>query len=129
MSLQRPRAWQRVAALAPLLLVLVSLPSQVLLRCRMDGLLRDACCCPRASEAAPPAGPTVASDGCCKSETAVRQLPVARTTPPPDATPAPVAIELPPARPETVAIARSVRPSAPAREGPRILLLKQAFLI
>jgi hypothetical protein len=117
-----------VVALAPLLLVLVSLPSQVLMRCRMDGLLRDSCCCPRGGDAVP-AVPTVAAASCCQGETSVRQLPVVRTTPAPDATPAPIATALPALAPQPGTGTRSFRPTAPAREGPPLLLLKQAFLI
>ena len=112
MSLPRPGAWQRVVALAPLLLVLVSLPSQVLMRCRMDGLLRDSCCCPR-GDGAVLAGPTVASASCCQGETSVRQLPVVRTTAAPDATPAPIATALPALAPQPGPRTRAVRPAAP----------------
>ena len=48
---RRLPAWQKVVAFAPLLLLLVSLPSEMLTRCRMDGLLRAACCCPAQEEA------------------------------------------------------------------------------
>src|SRR5688572_27843791 len=96
MRFGRPGAWQRVVALAPLLLVLVSLPSQVLIRCQMDGLLREACCCPRGDgDRAAPAGPAVASASCCKSETAVSQLPAVRTTAAPDATPTLISVVVP----------------------------------
>jgi hypothetical protein len=127
MNLRRPGAWQRLLALAPLLLVLVSLPSEVLLRCRMDGQLRDDCCCPRDRE--PPAVPAVSARDCCAPETSVRQLPVASVPAPPDAAPVPLitALASPLAAPAT--LVGSVRPSAPAREGPPLRLLKQAFLI
>jgi len=128
MNLRRPGAWQRVVALAPLLLVLVSLPSQVLVRCQMDGLLRESCCCPNAHQDSP-GGPTLSGAGCCKSVTSVRQLPVVRTAPSPEAAPAPVAVALPLAAPDPTPSFRHVRPAAPAREGPPLLLLKQAFLI
>ena len=128
MRLRRPGAWQRVVALAPLLLLLASLPSQVLMRCRMDGLLRDSCCCPRTSDATP-AGPTVSGTSCCNSETTVSNVPVVRTTANPDVTPTLVAVSLPSPGPEAELRVRSIRPAAPAREGPPLLLLKQAFLI
>lgn len=127
MDLRRPGAWQRVLALAPLLLLIVSLPSQVLLRCRMDGRVREACCCPRDQGPAPDA-PVLSRADCCARETSVRQVPAVRAPEPGDAAAAPVAVAVvlvpPPA-----AAPRLSAPTAPAREGPPIRLLKQAFLI
>ena len=125
MNLRRPGAWQRVLALAPLLLLLVSLPSQVLLRCRMDGHLRDSCCCPREQ---PSQAPAAAAADCCRPETSVRQVPAARAPEPGDAAAAPVT-RIVTLAPPPVAAPRMLRPLAPAREGPPLLLLKQAFLI
>src|SRR4051794_30155143 len=128
MELRRPGAWQRLLALAPLLVVLVSLPSQVLLRCRMDGQLRDACCCPRDDQPAP--APALSRADCCAAETSVRQLPVVRAPAAPD--PAPVlaaSVLFPTLAPAPEMPARPPRPNAPAREGPPLRLLKQAFLI
>jgi hypothetical protein len=129
MNLRRPRIWQRLVALAPLVLVLVSLPSQVLVRCRMDGRLREACCCPRDAGAAP-AAPAVTSADCCAPETSVRQLPVARASAATESAPV-LAVTFLSALPDAAkrTPARRARPSAPAREGPPLRLLKQAFLI
>jgi len=127
MSFRRPGAWQRVLALAPLVLVLVSLPSQVLLRCRMDGQLRDACCCPREQQPQGPAA-AISSADCCRPETSVRQVPVARAPELSDAASAPVT-SIATLAPPPVPAPPLFRPLAPAREGPPLRLLKQAFLI
>jgi hypothetical protein len=84
----RPGSWQRVLALAPLLLVIVSLPTQVLVRCRMDGQVRERCCCPAAQNESP--APALQAPDCCDREVAVRSLPTVRTAP--EAVTAPVVI-------------------------------------
>lgn len=57
MSTRVSLLWVRVVALAPLLALLAALPSQVLMRCRMDGQIRvAACCCPASSRVNPGAG-------------------------------------------------------------------------
>jgi hypothetical protein len=131
MKLRRPGAWQRVLAIAPLLLAAVSLQSQVVLRCRMDGQVREACCCP-GQKGEQPAVPAVSATCCCDREISEHRLPSIRTTPPNDSVPT-LAVVLVPYPPLTsagpTAAIRSFRQSSPAREGPRILLLKQAFLI
>src|SRR5262245_42533755 len=68
--------WQQLAALAPALLLLVYLPAQVLLRCRMDGLLRAECCCSHHGKEQP-SGPTMKAQGCCAQEVADSQRPEA----------------------------------------------------
>ena len=56
--------WQKAVALAPVLLLLVYLPGEMMLRCSMDGLLRPTCCCPQKAEAET-AGPVVKAADCC----------------------------------------------------------------
>ena len=133
MKARQPGGWQRILALAPFLLILVSLPTQVLLRCRIDGQLRAECCCPgEQGSAAVPAHATIASKCCCQREVSSRDLPTVRTAPAADWVPA-VAVVLVPfpilGDGEPGSASRVIRQSYPAREGPRILLLKQAFLI
>jgi hypothetical protein len=128
MRLRQPTAWQRVLALAPLLLVLVSVPAQVLLRCRMDGRVRDACCCPSDSDKAATA-PALSRPCCCHREVSKHSPSVASTT---EASPAVASLlgslttQL---LPEPHSASRVPGRGRPAREGPPLLLLKQAFLI
>ena len=58
---------QKLAALAPLLLLVVALPSQMILKCRMDGSVRAACCCPDldGEDQGAPTPPTVKAQSCC----------------------------------------------------------------
>lgn len=129
---RRLPAWQKVVAFAPLLLVLVSLPGQVLLRCRVDGLLRSACCCPQGQDA-PASTPVIKAQDCCERQVIVNaRLPV-------DASRVAAADGILPAKvlagtvslvafaadPRTV----QVRSHGPPREGPSVVLLKHAFLI
>src|ERR1700712_5733196 len=67
---RRFSAWQKAVALAPLLLLAVCLPGQAMLRCRIDGLLRQACCCPPTREAKD-SGPVVKAQDCCDREATV----------------------------------------------------------
>jgi hypothetical protein len=133
MKVRQPGAWRRILALAPVLLLVVSLPSQVLLRCRMDGQLRAECCCPgEQKSAAAPAHAMIASRCCCDREVSSRDLPTVRTAPAADWVPTVtvVLVPFPVLREgEPGSASRVVRQSYPAREGPQILLLKQAFLI
>ena len=134
MMSRRFSVWQKVVALAPLLLLAVYLPGQMMLRCRIDGLLRQACCCPPDSE--PPSSvPVVKAQDCCDREAAnSARPPVAATvamdreitwTPTIAAPLAPVALlDVP------TGLSRGLgQRHGPAREGPSIVLLKHAFLI
>lgn len=134
MGPRRFTTWQKVAALAPLLLLVVSLPGQSLLRCRIDGLLRSACCCPPAADTETSA-PVVKAQDCCDREVSVNERPVveparrsAVDTTWAISVAAPVSFV-------SFAFAEPNRPElawqahAPPREGPSIVLLKQAFLI
>ena len=122
-------------ALAPVLLLLVYLPGETMLRCRMDGLLRPACCCPQKA-AAETSGPVVKAADCCNPEVAQSTRPAAEAARPANrdlvqvATAAIVAASL--ARLLASPIERLDRAwqrHGPAREGPPLVLLKHAFLI
>ncbi len=131
---RRHSLWQKVVALAPALLLLVYLPAQAMLRCRIDGLLRTACCCSHQKEERP-SGPTLKAQDCCDQEIADAQRPkgdVARSSAP-DLTPT-IAVALlapfaPVALPPAVRFDRAAQRHGPAREGPPLVLLKHAFLI
>ena len=125
--------WQKLAALAPALLLLVCLPAQMMLRCRIDGLLRAECCCAQ-QQKEQPAGPTIEAQDCCDRVTANSDRPAADVARPATRDLAPidaVAVVLdasaltPIARP----FDRAVHRYGPAGEGPPLVLLKHAFLI
>jgi hypothetical protein len=131
---RRFSAWQKVVALAPLFLLAVYLPGQMMLRCRFDGLLRPACCCPREREAQD-SGPAVKTQDCCDREVRVNERPVAV---PARASVADIAWAMSAAAPVPSAALSFAEPDRPARawqahgpprEGPTIVLLKHAFLI
>jgi hypothetical protein len=130
---RRLPAWRKVVAFAPLLLLLGSLPSEMLTRCRMDGLLRAACCCPEQEEA-PSSVPVLKAEDCCDREVTVNRRVPADT--PRKAAHDGAALAL-------VALAELVSPlpfivggsppmlrsHGPPRGGPPAVLLKHAFLI
>jgi hypothetical protein len=121
-------------ALAPLLFVAVYLPGQVMLRCRMDGVVRPACCCP-AQDERKDTGPVVEAQGCCDRQITANERPAveaARRAEPGMApaavalaAPLPVLFDAPATRPGQ----RAAQRDGPAREGPLIVLVKHAFLI
>ena len=137
MTSRRFSAWQKVVALAPLLLLAVYLPGQMMLRCRIDGLLRPACCCPPEGDTQG-SDPVIRAQDCCDRELTVSQRPVVAPAPSfiptvdfalavSTALPALPAFLLPagPARSH-----RNWPAHGPPREGPTLaLLLKHAFLI
>lgn len=126
--------WQKAVALAPALLLLVCLPGQMMLRCRIDGLLRAACCCAQESESQR-SGPVFRAQDCCDREVTQSQRPTAEAAGSPNLdiapmvfvalAPLPALIVAPPAE----HLYRAAQRHGPAREGPRLILLKQAFLI
>jgi len=128
--------WQQVAGLAPALLLLVSLPAEAMLRCRIDGLLRPTCCCPHENESES-ATPALKAQDCCQREvTDGKPVPVAAARPEDREVNHLTAVAL--AAPSVAALAplpSIVRPGwaaqryGPAREGPPLVLLKHAFLI
>ena len=125
---------QKLVALAPALLLLVYLPAQVMLRCRIDGLLRPECCCSHL-EQQQPSGPAIKAQDCCDQEIAQTERPkadVARSSGRELAPAAVLAVFLPAASLLAPAIDRfdgAVQRYGPAREGPPLVLLKHAFLI
>jgi hypothetical protein len=134
--------WHKAAALAPALLLLVYLPAQLMLRCRFDGLLREACCCPqkgggdgdRESQSSGPAV-TVKAQDCCDREVAqplrlkAEAAGSATRAGAPVAAVVALAMVVPPWGPASDRFNRAAQRHGPVREGPRIVLLKQAFLI
>ena len=75
MSARRFSLWQKLVALAPLLLVGVVLPGEVMVRCHLDGLLRPAPCC--SHDPAPGAsGPAFEARDCCDREVTATDRPV-----------------------------------------------------
>ena len=126
---------QKAVALAPVLLLLVYLPAQAMLRCRIDGLLRPTCCCPHPSESES-ASPALEAQDCCAREAAAdtRPAPAAAAQPEDRALAHMTAVAL--AAPSVPALAPSIEHPdwawqryGPAREGPPLVLLKHAFLI
>jgi hypothetical protein len=134
MTSRRFTRWQQVAALAPALLLLVYLPAQMMLRCRIDGLLRTECCCSHQSKEQP-SGPAIKAQDCCDQEIANGQRPkadVARSVTrdlAPTAALALLAPSAPVVLPPVVRFDRAAQRHGPAREGPPLVLLKHAFLI
>ena len=131
---RRFSVWQRVVALAPLLLLAVYLPGEMMLRCRIDGQLRPACCCP--DDAQPEkTGPTIEAPDCCDRLVTDSMRPVVDVVRPADADLIASAAILPVATPALsiapppAAGAWAAQRYGPAREGPPLVLLKHAFLI
>jgi hypothetical protein len=132
---RRRSIWQRVAALAPLLLLVVSLPSQAWYRCRFTGVVRAACCCPVAKASRPAqAPPAVSPQDCCDRGVAKPQHPIAAAEPPvkelgslgvPVSAVVPVLLALP----GIPRVAPPRQSHGPPRGGPPLVLLKHAFLI
>jgi len=139
--------WRRLLAIAPVLMLAVSLPSQMFLRCHMDGLVRTSCCCPAQSAAAAgqagapgreAAGaarfPTLREQACCDPEImSGHGVPVAdlNRVAAADMLPLPLALPLLLAVVESPALSQA---RAPGGHGPplphtRMVLLKQSFLI
>lgn len=125
--------WHKVVALAPLLLLAVYLPGQMMLRCRIDGHLRPVCCCPL-DEKTQDTGPVVKAQDCCDRELSANLRPVveadrqvADLLVAPAAFLAVLPIAAPLAEPDRFNLTRQAH--SPPREGPPIVLLKHAFLI
>jgi hypothetical protein len=135
MRSRRFAAWQKVVAFAPLLLLVVYLPGQMMLRCRMDGVLRPACCCPEKA-ATQNAGPVLKAQDCCDREMGAGDRPVveAAQLSAVDLTTWAPSAALPTAPPclllaESLGSERTCQAHGPPREGPPLVLLKHAFLI
>jgi hypothetical protein len=135
-SSRRFSLWQKVVALAPLLLLAVYLPGEMMLRCRIDGLLRPVCCCSHEAERAPANGPVVKAQDCCTREISASARPVveaARHSTPDVTWAASVAPALAIACSTLAGSTQSDRQAwpfhGPPCEGPPLVLLKHAFLI
>ena len=134
---RRYSVWQKLVALAPLLLIAAYVPGEMMLRCRLDGRLRPACCCPDEADAQPtqPTPPTIAARDCCDREVTDSVRPVVDAVGPADPGLIATALALPagapvlslPPPPPT--FDRGAQRYGPAREGPPLVLLKHAFLI
>lgn len=126
--------WQKAVALAPVLLLLVYLPAEMMLRCSFDGLLRSTCCCPKQAETES-AGPVVKAADCCDAEIALNARPPAEAVRAANhdhvqvATAAIVAAPLPSLASPIERLDRAWQRHGPVREGPPLVLLKHAFLI
>jgi len=126
--------WHQAVALAPVLLLLVYLPGEMMLRCSIDGLLRPACCCPHKAEA-DTSGPVVKAADCCDPVVGQGARPAAEAARPATrdlVQVATTAIAMPSFSSLASPIERRDRVwqrHGPAREGPPIVLLKHAFLI
>jgi hypothetical protein len=133
--LSRRQVWTKALVLAPFLLFVVSLPGQVLLRCRFDGQLRTACCCPadQMVEQSTPPGSALADPCCCQREVSTGALPALAVRPPTDSIAPAVAVALPsfavPAVHRMEVWVPGKHRRGPPREGARIIVLKQSFLI
>lgn len=132
MTSRRFSAWQKVVVLAPLLLLAVYLPGEMMLRCRIDGHLRPVCCCPE-DEETPDTGPVVRAQDCCERELTVNQRPVVEPDQrADDLVRAPLSVAVLPIGCSLAEPDRSNftwQAHDPPREGPPIVLLKHAFLI
>jgi hypothetical protein len=135
---QRFSLWQKAVALAPLLLLLVYLPGEMMMRCQMDGLLRPACCCPPASDAAKPnavANSVLQAQGCCAPELTEIDRPSAEAARladrelSPTVTVAFVASSITVLAPPATRPDRAWQRHGPVDDGPPVVLLKHAFLI
>jgi hypothetical protein len=131
---RRFSTWQKAVALAPVLLLMAYLPAEAMLRCRIDGMLRSACCCPEKKEAPSPHAAFRAADCCERTVVAAHQRPAMEASPAnvdhvfvAAAAPA-IATALPDLSPPA-RVDWGAQRYGPAREGPPIVLLKHAFLI
>jgi hypothetical protein len=135
MVARRVHIWHRIAALAPLLMLLVSLPSQAFFRCRFTGQVRSACCCPAKPAVTPHSSAEVSAQDCCDREVLKQQRPIAAAAQAPEMPLGWVGIPVSAVVPVLLAMADPPRAErlhgshAPPREGPPLVLLKHAFLI
>ena len=131
---RRFSAWQKVVALAPLLLLAVYLPGQMMMRCRIDGLLRPVCCCPHDTEPAQQRGPIVKAQDCCDREMSSSDRSAVEVTQR-DAELLAAPVSFPAVLPsgsllvEIDRAALTCHVHRPPRGGPPVVLLKHAFLI
>lgn len=131
---RRFSAWRKIAALAPLLLVFVCLPGELMVRCHMDGMLRAAPCCAHEGELGD-SGPAFKARDCCDREVTSGQQRVFEVPPVTDHEQISIAALTLCAVAGAVVVARdpdvdgAAKRYGPVREGPSIVLAKHAFLI
>ena len=104
------------------------------MRCRMDGLLRPACCCPPEARRPRQPGPVVKAADCCNAEVAQStRLPAeavrAGGSRSGSAWPRSWRRRFRPSLSPIERLDRAWQRHGPAREGPPLVLLKHAFLI
>jgi hypothetical protein len=134
---RRFSVWQKLVALAPLLLLAVYLPGQMMLRCRIDGHLRPVCCCPQ-DEEKQDTGPVVRAQDCCDRELTATQRPVFEAeqrgadlelAPPSLLAVLPLGAPFVEANRSDLSWRAHGPPQGAVHDGPPIVLLKHAFLI
>jgi len=123
-----------VLALLPVLIVAASLPGRALMRCRFDGTLRDACCCPGDDEASGPSAPFVAEARCCERVMAdASRTPVVSSRSAEPGVDGASSVILPvavaPAAPEPPRAPPGLARGCSLPPRPPLLVLKQTFLI
>ena len=126
--------WQKLVAVAPLLLLAVVVPGEVMVRCHLDGLLRPAPCCDH-DEAPGDSGPAFETRDCCDREVTATDRPVSEAASATDGGQIASAAFAPHAGAGALLVAPvnhgswAAQRYGPTRGGPPIVLLKHAFLI
>jgi hypothetical protein len=133
-SVPRFSLWQKLVALAPLVLVGVVWPGEVMVRCHLDGLLRPAPCC--VHDPAPGnSGPAFETRDCCDREVTATDRPVSEAVRATDGGQIASAAFTPHAGAGALRAAPvnhrgwAAQRYGPVRRGPPIVLAKHAFLI
>jgi len=126
--------WQKLVAVAPLLLLAVVVPGEVMVRCHLDGLLRPAPCCDH-DEAPGDSDPAFETRDCCDREVTATDRPVSEAARATDGGQIASAAFAPHAGAGALLVAPvnhgswAAQRYGPTRGGPPIVLLKHAFLI
>ncbi|HVV51255.1 MAG TPA: hypothetical protein VHO06_16420 [Polyangia bacterium] len=134
MNSRRFSIWQKLVALAPLLLVAVYLPGEMMLRCRIDGRLRPMCCCSHDDQNQDP-GPVAKAQDCCDQEMTGSNRPVVEAAANDGLDVHWVTAAVVPVVPLALGLGSLDRPvriwraQGPPPDGPPLILLKHAFLI
>ena len=134
MTSRRFSLWQKLVALAPLLLLAVVLPGEVMVRCHLDGLLRPAPCCSHDPEPGD-SGPAFEARDCCDREVTATDRPVSEAVRATDGGQIATGAFTPHAGAGALLIVPpnhggwAAQRYGPTRGGPPIVLLKHAFLI
>jgi hypothetical protein len=126
--------WQKLVALAPLLLLAVVLPGEIMVRCHLDGLLRPAPCCSH-QPAPADCGPAFEARDCCDREVTATDRPVSEVVRATDGGQIAAAAFMPRVGAGALLVAPAnhsgwaAQRYGPMRGGPPIVLVKRAFLI